>query len=204
MRTRLLLATLLLLGCAYATRVARAQADAATAPAVELIDLINDIDKLRVLNPLKLTERQLDALIKATRDAQAAYNARLREATIPAIQALAEEIRATHKAALAGREIPKAFDEKVKKLQTELVRRRETEDEKAVEALAKAFREALSASQVRTAVSLAKTLGEAKGTDDELVRFYVTRTLILYPRAVKLLEDIKKAQGAAAPASASG
>ena len=63
MRTRLLLATLLLLGCACATRVARAQADAATAPAVELIDLINDIDKLRVLNPLKLTERQLDALI---------------------------------------------------------------------------------------------------------------------------------------------
>lgn len=204
MRKGMLLVAVVIVGSLFSARAVQGQLDSAAAPAVELIDLINDIDKMRVLNPLKLTERQLDALIKATREAQAAYNARLREAAIPAIQALADEIRATHKAALAGREIPKSFDDKVKRLQAELLRRRENEDEKAVETLVKAFRSALSASQVKTAVTLAKTLGEAKGTEDEIVRFYVTRTLILYPRSVKLLEEMKKARDGSTTGPADG
>src|SRR5438874_357341 len=74
------------------TQSASAQTDVFPKEIIALFDDINDIDKMRVLNPLKLTGDQLDKLIAAMKKAQDDYNKKLSDAAVPPIRALAADI----------------------------------------------------------------------------------------------------------------
>src|SRR5947209_13834760 len=75
------------------TQQARAQTDVIPKEVIALFDDINDIDKLRVLNPLKLTSEQLDKLITSMKKATDDYNRKLADAVVPPLRALASDIK---------------------------------------------------------------------------------------------------------------
>jgi hypothetical protein len=164
-----------------------------------LFDDINDIDKLRVLNPLKLTTDQLDQIIVIVKKAQDDYNKKLADAAVPPIKEIAKEIKETRRKMLAGATIPKDFDEKVKKHQEAFVKRRNQEDFNTLKGLAEAVKKVLTKEQFTKAVSIAKDFlekqgKEVKGEDDKFFNYYVLGTLITYPRIVPLLQDMRAAR----------
>src|SRR5947207_1203347 len=95
----------------------RAQNDSIPPEVTALFDDISDIDKLRILNPLKLTADQIDKLVDAIGKSQKEYNKALADAAVPPIKDIAKEIKETRQKMLGGDPIPKEFDDKVKKLQ---------------------------------------------------------------------------------------
>jgi len=170
---------------------------------VALFDDIHDIDKLRVINPLKLTPEQVDRLIAAVQTAEAEYNRALADAAVPPIRQIAKEIEQTRQAMLAGASVPADFDAKVKTLQEEFVKRRDSADKETLKSLSAAIRKALTEEQVKTAISLVKKATADKdgkptlrGTDESFFHYYVLHVFVKYPRIVPLLRDIKKAQAA--------
>jgi len=178
---------------------ARAQTDIIPKEMQALFTDISDIDKLRVLNPLKLTADQLDKIIPIVKKAQTDYNAKLAEAAVPPIRKIASEIKETREKMLATHSgVPKDFDEKVKKLQAEFVKRRKAEDNATLKSLSDSIKAILTKEQVSTASSLARKLTEEdgkptqKGSDDQFFNLYVLGTIVVYPRIVPLLEDMLK------------
>jgi len=178
---------------------ARAQTDIIPKEMQALFTDISDIDKLRVLNPLKLTADQLDKIIPIVKKAQTDYNAKLAEAAVPPIRKIASEIKETREKMLATHSgVPKDFDEKVKKLQAEFVKRRKAEDNATLKSLSDSIKAILTKEQVSTASSLARKLTEEdgkptqKGSDDQFFNLYVLGTIVVYPRIVPLLEDMRK------------
>src|SRR5438105_8233382 len=97
----------------------RAQNDSIPAEVSALFDDITDIDKLRVLNPLKLTPDQVDKIVAIIEKSQKDYNKALADAAVPPIKEIAKDIKDTRKKMVSGDPIPKDFDEKVKKLQND-------------------------------------------------------------------------------------
>jgi hypothetical protein len=160
---------------------------------------IDDIDKLRVLNPLKLTADQLGKIIPIVKKAQTDYNSKLADAVVPPIRKIASEIKDTREKMLATHSgVPKDFDEKVKKLQEDFVKKRKAEDNATLKSLSDSIKAVLTKEQVAKAASLARKLTEEdgkptqKGTDDQFFNLYVLGAIGLYPRIVPLLEDMRK------------
>jgi hypothetical protein len=176
-----------------------AQSDALPEEVMALFNDITDIDKMRVLNPLKLRVDQLDKLISTIRASQESFNRRLDAAAVPPIRAIAKEIRETRQKLLKGGEIPKDFDEKVRKLHADFLKKRKAEEENTLKSLAAAIRSILTEQQVQQAVSIARKWTEEdgqptkRGTNEQFFNLYVLGTFITYPRIVPLLEDIRKA-----------
>lgn len=161
---------------------------------------ISDIDKLRVLHPLKLTAEQLDKITSTLKAVQDAYNAKLTEAAVPPLRLLAKDIKETREKMLATHSgVPKDFDEKVKKLQSDFTKRRDAEDKATIKSLSDSIKAVLTKEQIVTAVSIARKFSEVdgkptkKGTDDQFFNLYVLGTFIVYPRIVPLLQDMRKA-----------
>jgi hypothetical protein len=178
---------------------ANAQSEVIPKEVSALLDDISDIDKLRVLNPLKLTTDQLDQIIVVVKKHQDDYNKKLADAAVPPIKQIAKEIKETRRKMLAGGTIPKDFDEKVKKQQDDFVKRRNQEDFNTLKGLAEAVKKILNKDQFAKAVTIAKKFLEdqgkdVKGDDDKFFNYYVLGTLIVYPRIVPLLEDMRAAQ----------
>ncbi len=165
-----------------------------------LLDDIADIDKLRILNQLKLKPDEIDRIIAAVEKSQRDYNKALADATVPPIRGIATDIRATRQKMLAGASIPKDFDEKVKQLQDDYVKRRDNAQADTLSKLSGALRAIITQDQLATAASIArKALTEngtptAKGTDDQFFNYFVLKVFVGYPRIVPLLQDMKKAQ----------
>src|SRR5947208_2823337 len=89
---------------------ARAQADVMPPEVAALFDDIMDIDKLRVLNPLKLKPDQIDKLITTIKKSQADYDKALADAAVPPIRQISKDIKDTRRRMLEGGAIPKDFD----------------------------------------------------------------------------------------------
>jgi hypothetical protein len=164
-----------------------------------LVDL-SDIDKMRVLGPMKLTQDQLGQLITTMTKATDDYNRKVSAAAVPPIKQIAKEIKETRAKVIAGAPIPKDFDEKVKKIQDDFLKRRAAEDKNTLKSLSDAIRKIYTKEQVDRAIKLARTLTardgeELKGTDDQFFNLYVKGTFIDYAGIVPLLEAIKKATG---------
>lgn len=176
-----------------AARTARAQAEPLPAEAQALFNDISDIDKLRVLGPLKLTAEQLDKLIPVVKDTQTAYNKKLSEAAVAPLREIAREIKAVRAKVLAGAEIPKDFDDKVKKLQADFVKRQSREEERATLAVSECLTSILTKSQKATLLALAKPIAPKDATEDDLIHAYVVGAFLQYGRIVPLLEDMRKA-----------
>ena len=163
-----------------------------------LFDDISDIDHLRVLNPLELTAAQIGKILPAIQKSQKAYTAAVQDAAVAPIKAIASEIRSTRAKVVAGATIPRDFDDKVKKLQSEFVARRSTEENTTLRKLSAEIRAILTPEQIAAAVKIARKDGSREGTDAQFFNYYVMSTFIVYPRIVPLLQDVQKAKGVAA------
>ena len=196
---RLVLASLAL--AALAAPVARAQGTQAapmSPEVVKLFEAIDDIDKLRILNPLQFTAEQLESVIAIVERSQRQYNRTLADAAVPPVQGIGDAIASTRAKLLAGGEVPKDFDERVKKLQADLVRRREEVDRTTITRLAADIKALLAPEQFATAVRLAREYlskggVKATGTDDQFFNIYIAGTFIAYPRIVPLMRDMHDA-----------
>ncbi len=183
---------------------ARAQSDAGgqliPAEVTALFEDIVDIDKLRVLNPLKLSPDQITQIISVIKEWQNKYNKQLADAAVPPIKSIAAEIKETRKKMLAGASIPKDFDEKVKGIQDKFIERRNTAEFDTVKGMAESIKKILKPDQVKTAEKLAKdyvaSINE-KGKEPPKLNYfnvYVLSIFIQYPRILPLLEQMKAAQ----------
>src|SRR2546425_3157940 len=113
MKTRLL--AFLLLGAVQVGNLscARAQSNVVPPEFSALLNDVNDIDKLRVINPLKLKGDQLDLLLSTLKAYQIEYNKALADAIVPPLKELAKDIKETRVKMLKGDPIPSDLDEKV-------------------------------------------------------------------------------------------
>ena len=67
---------------------------------------LDDLDKLRLLNPLLLKADQIEKIIPLIKARQKAYNERVTELAVKPLEAVAAEIAQTRKKLLAGGSIP--------------------------------------------------------------------------------------------------
>jgi hypothetical protein len=177
------------------------QTDVVPTEVVALFDDINDIDKLRVINALKLSDDQIEQIISALKQFQGAYNKVLADSVVPPVKEIAKEIKETRARMLKGASVPSDLDDKVKKLQDAYIKKRDAVEYNTLKGTADAIKKILSSSQVATAASLAKkATPSAKGEDDKFFNLYVMNVFLRYTRIVLLLEDVRKARSATASA----
>lgn len=185
------------------TSNARAQSDTIPPEVAALFEDIADIDKLRVLNPLKLKADQIDRLISLVRKSQADYDSKLAAAAVPPIRQMASEIKETRRKMLGGAAIPPDLDSKVKKAQEEFVKKRDQQDFATLKSMAEEVTRILTSEQKSKAAGLARDAltkdgkPTAKGDDEKFFNFFVLQVFIKYPRIVPLLEDIKRSSDSA-------
>jgi hypothetical protein len=188
-----------IIGCASLLPL-RAQNDTFPPEVNVLFDEIIDIDKLRVLNPLKLTGDQIDKLAAAIKSSTRDYDKALADAAVSPIKEMAKDIKDVRKKMLSGEAIPKEFDDKVKGIQDAFVKKRDAADYSSLKSLSDAAKKILTDEQVAKASELSRKYIEkdakpnSKNTDDKFFNFYVLQIFIRYPRIVPLLEEIKKAK----------
>lgn len=187
----LLAISLMLPACA-----ARAQDDPIMpAETAAIFDSIDDLDKLRILNPLNLTADQLGKLIPALKQRQRAYNLRILELAVEPLKAIATDIKATRAKLLGGGAIPSDIDEKIKRLQKEFAEKRKVEQDKNLQLVADTMRGILTANQNKVVVEMARRdFTTGRGNDEQFYNIWVRETIIAYPRIVPLLEDMRKAR----------
>jgi hypothetical protein len=160
---------------------------------------LTDIDHLRFLSPLKLTPDQLDRLIAALETARAEYDRKVKELAEPLMRSMSDEIRAVKRQALAGSDPPKEFDDKVRKMEADFLKKRAEVNNQNLAKLGTKFREIVTDQQAETAMKLAKdsaTQGgkDAKGSDAQWINFYVLNVFLdNNPRIVPLLKELRKA-----------
>lgn len=187
--------------------VARAQGQDAnkdtSKDAKELADLLNtlaDIDMLRYLNPLKLTPVQIDQMINAITFAQSEYDRKITAMGASPLLKVADDIRTTKRQALAGGDIPKEFDDQIRKIEAAILKRRDQIDAQNISGLAASFKNTLTESQMKTAIKLTKDrqreLGRStEGKDDQWLNAFVVNIVINNPRIVPLLKEMRTAAG---------
>lgn len=192
----------LAMDCLYRPRTeAAAQAVVGKPPqdVQDLLSAVDDIDTLRVLNPLKLTPDQIDKIREAIRSAQADYEKRVVEIGTAPLRQLKDEIQSTKQSALAGKAVPKAFDDKVKKVQDDILKKREQLNIRNLATLSANIQGVLTREQIDTAAKLARAAYERlkaaspKTTDTQYFNSYVEDIFIKYPRIVSLLSEMRMA-----------
>src|SRR5687768_14270016 len=209
MASRRFILTAALAACLFTASNSSVRAQGGDLPVPEVIALfddINDIDKLRVINTLKLTNDQLEQIIAAIKLFQLAYNKTLVDTVLPPLKEITKDIKDTRTKMLKGASMPTDLDEKVKKLQEAFVKKRDTVEYNTLKGMSDTFKKILSASQVAAAVTVAKEATKvegkptAKGEDDKFFNLYVLNVFLRYPRIMTLLEDVRKAKTATARA----
>ncbi|MEP6757477.1 MAG: hypothetical protein ABJA67_18395 [Chthonomonadales bacterium] len=184
---------LLLFG--YATQV-KTQQNVVPKEVTALVTDISDIDKMRVLSPIKITSDQYASIAKLISDSFKVYNQKVTEALVPPIQAYAKEIRQVKADVIAGKPVPDGFDKKVKEIEDSFFDKRATEDSSTLKSVSDELRKIFTQAQVDAAIELAKTLPaktgkKLKGTDDQFFNFYVKGTFLEYPGIITLLNNLK-------------
>jgi hypothetical protein len=186
-----------LLGC-LGCRVASAQDAQREAGAI--LDAVNDIDKLRVIMPLKLSGSQIDKIVDAIVKGRAAFNKEIEQGATQPPTKMADEIKRVKAAALTGAPIPKDFDERIKKMEDAFLEKRKAAENTALKALSDAVRAVLTPAQIKSASDSAKAAAEElaggsplKGTEAQWFNYYVLNVLIRYDRIDLLLGEVKSA-----------
>ncbi|MCX6361326.1 MAG: hypothetical protein NT029_16095 [Armatimonadetes bacterium] len=165
-----------------------------------ILDTVNDIDKLRVIMPLKLGASQIDKIVEAVAKGRVAYNKEVEQAATQPLAKVADEIKRVKAAALTGAPIPKEFDDRIKKVQDTFLEKRKTAENTALKSLSDAVRAVLTPAQIKTAADSAKVAAEElaggsplKGTEAQWFNAYVLNVLIRYDRIDVLLGEVKSA-----------
>lgn len=160
---------------------------------------MDDIEKLRLLNPLKLTPAQLNTTLTSLKKREADYNSRLQAAIVPSIRDMAKEIKETRRKMLDGAAIPTDFDAKVKKIQSNFDEKQKQIDFDTLKGLSDEIRAALTPTQIDAAVTITRKIfkredkAKDKNEDEKYFNLYVLGTFIAYPRMSTLLQDMRKA-----------
>jgi hypothetical protein len=168
---------------------------AATAVVADL----DDIDRLRVLNPLKLEPDQIDKLVAALTSAQADYEKKVNSLGAGTFGPVASEARDVKRQVLTGGAIPRDFDDKIKKIQTDFLKQRDDLNTANIKAVAAACRSVLTDRQVTVATKLErdqwnKDHPDVKdATDTQLFNLYCVDLFIANPRAIPLLKEMRAA-----------
>jgi hypothetical protein len=177
-------------------RAAAGQSDP-TMPAdtVTIFENIDDLDKLRLLNPLDLKADQLDKIIALLKERQKVYNKRILELAVNPLKPVAAEIAETRRKLLAGGTIPTALDDRIKQLQKDFADQRKVEQDKNLKLVADGIRAVLTDKQYKEIVAMSRRdFRSADGTDQQFYNLWIRETIIAYDRIVPLLEDMRKAR----------
>lgn len=172
---------------------------AAKADAAAIVADLDDIERLRALTPLKLQPDQLDKLITALTAAQADYEKKVNALGMSVFGSSASEVRDVKKQALGGSAIPKAFDDKMRGLQTDFLKQRDDLNTANIKAVAAACKAVLTEQQVATATKLERdqwnkdhpTIKDA--TDTQMYNLYCVDLFISSPRSIPLLKEMRAA-----------
>ncbi len=211
----LTLSVFLLLGGAVGTPVrARAQGQESPPPSSkeidQLYDMLDDINKLNVLNPLKLTPDQLDKLI-AVADATATdYAQKVAALKAQSIHDLAKEIRATKQRAVAGGEITQSFLTQIISRSDSLAKKRDDLDINTWVAMIAKVRQILTPDQYNTAIKEIRTQADKEpdinshGKPEQWFNMFVLQVFLKYPRIVPLLKEMRAAAGNVPQSAANG
>jgi hypothetical protein len=165
---------------------------------VALITDLNDIDRMRVIGPLKLKPDQLDRLIALMEKSTEDHNRKLAEAAVPPIREIAKDIKETRRKVIAGAPIPTDFDEKVKGIQDAYNARRTKQEFDTLKSLSEGVRAVLTSAQIEKATSLARAAlddagAKTRGTGDKYFNLYVKSVFIDYPNIIPLLKAVRAA-----------
>ncbi len=183
-------------------RTLEAKAQQAQEPAVTLAQTlvgdVDDIDRLRSLNPLKLTGDEIDKLLAYLATAQTDYDKQLTILVSSPLKEISGEIKTTKKLMLAGGTVPKAFDTKVKKIQTEYLDKKNQLYIDYIGKVTTECRKIMDEEQIASATKLEKTEYEkahpgVKATDAQLYNQFVVDTFMGYYRIMPLLKEMKSA-----------
>jgi len=169
------------------------------AEAAAIVADLDDIERLRALNPLKLEPDQLDKLVAALTKAQTEYDTKINTLGMSIFGSSAAEARDVKKQALVGTPIPKDFDDKVKRLQTEFLKQRDTINTNNITHVADLCKMVLTDKQVAVATKLERDQWEKdhpdikNATDAQLYNLYCLDVFISGSRTVALLKEMRAA-----------
>lgn len=167
-----------------------------------------DIDKMRLLTPLQLSDTQIGTLLAALTAAQAEYRPKLDAVDVAAdaqLAALRPDIEAAHARALAGGAIPADLDQKIIKIQADATTQRKKLMAALFSGLVTATKAILTESQQTSAIATMKAIAkkdpemEWSGPDKAFYNIFVRTAFIDYPRISGLLEDMRKARKSPRP-----
>ena len=167
--------------------------------AAAIVSDLDDIERLRVINPLKLQPDQMDKLITALTSAQADYDKKVNTLGTTIFGSSGAEIHNVRAKALSGAEIPKEFDDKIKKLQSDFLKQRDDLNIENIKRVAAVCRIALTDKQIAVATKMerdeyTKNHSDAKSvTDVQLFNLYCVDVFISNPRVVAQLKDARAA-----------
>lgn len=162
-----------------------------------------DIDKMRLLTPLQLSDTQIGTLLAALSAAKAEYQPKLDAIDVAAdeqLAALRSDIAAAHARVLAGGTIPADLDQKIQKIQTDANTQRKKLLAAWFSGLITTTKAVLTDSQQGAAIATMKAIGkkdpdmEWSGPDKAFYNIFVRMAFIDYPRISGLLEDMRKAR----------
>ena len=168
--------------------------------ATAIVADLDDIERLRVLNPLKLQPEQLDKLITALTSAQTEYDKKVNALGASIFVPLGSEVRDVRKKALGGSSIPKDFDDKLKKAQTDFLKQRDDLNTENIKSVAAACKMVFTDKQVTAATKMERDQWNKDhpdikdATDTQLFNLYCVDVLISNPRSISLLKEIRAAQ----------
>jgi|SRR5579871_3801427 len=168
---------------------------------LQLFDDIDDIDRLRSLNPLKLKADQLDKWIAAITARQEAYDKARAALALAQVKSMETEIRDVKHKMLLGGAISQEFDARLVKASADFIAARAKLDTDNLAKLAPVLRETLTADQLAAAVKLSKAAATAAnkqttGEDNQWFNYYVNEIIIGYPRILPLLKEMRDAMSA--------
>jgi len=170
---------------------------------LQLFDELNDIDRLRSLNALKLTPDELDKMTAAIASAKETYDKRALSLANVALKSIIDEIRDVKLKALKGGGIPDDFNTRAKKASAGIAADYAKLDAQNLAALAPALHDILTSAQVGTAAKLQRDAAaqdgkSTAGTDTQWFNQFVLMVIIDYPRIIPLLKEMRTAATATA------
>lgn len=187
-----------------AHRTARAQdngGNSTDAIGQQLIDELEDINRLNVLVPLKITADQADKLATLVTEAKAAYDRNVIRLGAPPLIKIASEIHQTRHKALLGEPIPPEFIERIQKLDNTFQAKRDKLNSRNLESVRDGVMKILTPKQVAVAVQMEKNaLAKLKAlksgdSDTQFFTLYTMDVFISNPRIVPLLRAMQEAMG---------
>jgi hypothetical protein len=172
---------------------------AAVSDATAVVANLDDIERLRILNALKLQPDQIDKLVTALTTAQADYDKKVNALGAAVFASSAADVRDVKKQVLGGGAVPKEFEDKMKKLQADFLKQRDDLNTANIQKVAAACRSVFTDRQITVATKAERDLWEKdhpdpkSATDVQLFNLYCVDMFISNPRAVPLLKEMRAA-----------